>query len=68
MKSSIAEVTEEHLVLVLGLVATHALLAVGTLPLVAGHKLGEKYLVILSEAERLIITWMRSRLRPIQVG
>ena len=47
MKSTIAEVTEEHLVLVLGLVATHTLLTVGTLPLVAGHKLAEKLLVIL---------------------
>ena len=42
MKSSIAEVTEEHLVLVLGLVATHALLAVRALPLVAGHKLAQQ--------------------------
>ena len=49
MKSTIAEVTEEHLVLVLGLVAAHALLTVGTLPLVAGHKLAEKLLVILSD-------------------
>ena len=45
MKSSIAEVTEEHFVLVLRLATSHTLLAVGTLPLVAGDKLGEQYLV-----------------------
>ena len=49
MKASIAEIAEEHLVLVLRLVTTHTLLTVGTLPLVAGHKLAEKLLVILSD-------------------
>ena len=39
VKSSIAEVAEEHLVLVLGLVTTHALLAIRALPLVVSHKL-----------------------------
>ena len=41
MEASVAEVTEQHLILVLGLVALHALLTVGTLPLVAGDELGE---------------------------
>ena len=38
MKSSIAEVTEEHLVLVLRVGAGNALLAVSALPVVAGHE------------------------------
>ena len=41
VKASVAEVTEQHLILVLRLVALHALLTVGTLPLVAGDELGE---------------------------
>ena len=41
VEASVAEVTEQHLILVLGLVALHALLTVGTLPLVAGDELGE---------------------------
>ena len=39
VESSIAEVTEEHFVLVLRLGTTHTLLAVRTLPLVASDKL-----------------------------
>ena len=37
MISSVTEVTEEHLVLILGLEAGHALLTVSALPVVAGH-------------------------------
>ena len=39
VEASVAEVTEQHLVLVLGLVTAHALLTVSALPLVARHKL-----------------------------
>ena len=46
VESSVAEVTEEHLVLVLRFVATDTLLAVSALPLIAGDELGEQQLVI----------------------
>jgi len=71
VESSVAEVTEEHLLLVLRFVATDTLLAVSTLPLIAGDELGEQQLVIGPTSEgqrRLIFTWIRSRLRPIHVG
>ena len=38
MITSVAKVTEEHLILVLRVGAGNALLAVGTLPVVAGHE------------------------------
>ena len=48
MEASVAEVTEQHFVLVLGLITLHTLLAVRALPLVAGDELRKKQLIVAS--------------------